>query len=329
MHRTLKTEGAIQMKKITAWLCLALMLAMLPLAALADRAYLIDSDSRRITEKELWEWDRESLSFMFNEIFARHGFTFDPGGKFYNWFNNQPWYQNITKVSDQTAYNRTTKLEWDNYHTIKKVIAEMEAVGHPYRKSGNSKLKSWTDFRPAGNWSLTGFEPVTLKSGQKLAVYSAPRADSWRGANGKAMVNTNGSVWAAGWDGNWLQVFYEVNNGGLRVGYVNGSNISGKVKAKDNAAFNQTLYFSREQAAITANCQLTDDPFRNQTIITTLPAGRAVTYLTTAINQNGSVWDYVETTVNGQTVRGYIPSGCLTLPTETLPDIDLSYYGDQ
>ncbi len=54
----------------------------------------------------------------------------------------------------------------------------MEAAGHPYRKSGKSKLKSWTDYRPAGSWSLTGFQPITLKSGQKLAVYSAPGADS-------------------------------------------------------------------------------------------------------------------------------------------------------
>ena len=92
------------MKKMIRFLCLALVLAMLPLAALADRAYLIDSDSRKLTEAEHWEWDRESLSFMFNEIFARHGFTFEPGGKFYNWFNSQPWYQSIPKVSDQTAY---------------------------------------------------------------------------------------------------------------------------------------------------------------------------------------------------------------------------------
>ena len=322
-------EGAIQMKQLVRFLCIALVLALLPLTALADRAYLIDSDSHRLTEAELWEWDRESLSFMFNEIFARHGFTFDPGGKFYNWFNNQPWYQATPKVSRQEAYNKTTNLEWDNYHTIKKVIQDMEAAGHPYRKSGKSKLKSWTDYQPAGSWSLTGFEPVTLKSGQKLAVYSAPGTDSWRGANGKAMVNTNGSVWAAGWDGNWLQVFYEVNNGGLRVGYVNGSAISGKVKGNGGVNFNQTLYFSRERAKITANCQLTDDPLKNQTTITTLSSGRFVTYLTTAINQNGRVWDYVETTVNGQTVRGYIPSGCLTLPTETLPDIDPSYYGDK
>ena len=316
------------MKKIVRFLCLALVLVMLPLTALADRAYLIDdSDSRRITEAELWLWDRESLSFMFNEIFARHGFTFEPGGKFYNWFNNQPWYKETTKVSRQEAYNKTTNLEWDNYHTIKKVIAEMEAVGHPYRKSGNSKLMSWTDFQPAGNCSLSGFEPVTIKGGQKLEVYSAPTTNSWRGANGKASVSTNGSVWAAGWEGNWLQVFYEVNNGGLRVGYVK---YTGKVKrVEDNTNLTEALFFSRAQAEITANCTLTDDPLKNQTAITTLPAGRTVTYLSTAINQNGRVWDYVETTVNGQTVRGYIPSGCLIVPNDLLPDLDEYYGGDK
>ena len=310
------------MKKLIA-IVLCLICLFTCVTALADRAYLMPSDSRKLTEKELWEWDRESLSFMFNEIFARHGFTFDAGGKFYNWFNNQPWYQAIPKVSDQEAYNKTTKLEWENYYTIKKVIAEMEAVNHPYRKPSGSSLKSWMDYQPAGKWSLTGFQAITLKSEQSLAVYSAPSASSWRGANGKASVSTNGTVWAAGWENGWLQVFYEVSKGGLRVGYVDGSKITGKV------SFNQALYFSYEQAEITANCSLTDDPLMNLTSITSLAAGRTVTYLTTVINQNGKAWDYVETTVNGQTVRGYIPSGCLTIPSDTLPDLDAYYNGDK
>ena len=310
------------MKKLTA-IVLSLVCLFTCVTALADRAYLMPSDSRKLTEAELWEWDRESLSFMFNEIFARHGFTFAAGGKFYNWFNNQPWYQAIPKVSDQEAYNKTTKLEWENYYTIKKVIAEMEAANHPYRKTSGSSLKSWMDYRPAGKWSLTGFQAIKLKSDQSLAVYSAPSASSWRGANGKASVSTNGAVWAAGWENGWLQVFYEVSKGGLRVGYVDGAKITGKVD------FNQALYFSREQAEITIHCSLTDDPLMNLTSITSLGAGRTVTYLTTVINQNGKAWDYVETTVNGQAVRGYIPSGCLTVPADTLPDLDTYYYGEK
>ncbi len=305
------------MKRVLKILCLVCVLALLPVASLADTQYLIDSDTRKITEEELWKWDRESLSFMFNEIFARHGFTFQPGGKFYNWFNNQPWYQNIEKVSNQTAYNRTTAKEWENYYTIKKVIGEMEAAKHPYRKtSATPELKSWTDFTPPGKWSLTGFQYITLKGNQRLDVYSAPSTASWRGANGKALVSTQGAVWAAGWENGWLQIFYEVSNGGVRVGYVDGSKITGKVD------FQQALIFSRTPVQLTAKCALTDDPLSGSSSIATLQQGASVTYLSTAVNQKGQVWDYIETTVSGKTVRGYIPSGCVNVPADELPNLD-------
>lgn len=304
------------MKKILTWLCVVCLLALVPLSGLADLQYFLESDTRRITESELWEWDRESLSFMFNEIFARHGFTFDVGGKFYNWFNSQPWYINTPKVDDQTAYNRTTNLEWDNYHTIKKVIAQMEAVGHPTRKPRGSSLKSWTDYAPPGNWSLSGFTYVSLKGQQNFAVYSAPSASSWRGANGKAQVSTNGAVWASGWENGWLQVFYETNNGAIRVGFVDGSKIKGGTGAIGY------LNFAYLSTRLTANATLTDDPIKQNTTIATLSSGTTVTYLSTAVNQYGQAWDYIETTVGGKTARGYIVSGCLDLPADSVPDSD-------
>ena len=300
-------------RKLALGICAVLLVAIMPFAALADLQYFLPSDSRVITEKELWEWDRESLSFMFNEIFARHGFTFDVGGKFYNWFNNQPWYVSTPKVSDQVAYSKTTNLEWDNYHTIKRVISQMEASGHPYRKSRGSSLRSWIDYVPPGNWSLSGFQYVNVQAGQNLPVYSAPSRSSWRGANGKASVSTNGAVWAAGWENGWLQVFYETNNGAIRVGYVEGMKLSGK------NPLNQYLSFSYTSCQVTSACKMTDDPIRQNTTITSLSAGKNVTYLTTAVNQYGQAWDYIETSVNGQTARGYIPSGCLNVPETAIP----------
>lgn len=304
------------MKRLALLVCAVCLAILLPICALADRIYFLNSDTQVITEEELWKWDRESLSFMFNEIFARHGFTFEPGGKFYNWFNSQPWYQSIPKVSDQTAYQNTTKLEWDNYHTIKKVIREMEASGHPYRKGANSTLLSWTDFQPPGQWSLTGFQLIQLKTGQNLPVYSAPSASSWRGGNGKASVSTSGAVWAAGMENGWLQIFYEITKGGLRVGYVNAASLNEKLTGIGG------LYFSYIPCQVTAACRLTDDPLQQVNTITSLRAGDQVTYLTTAINQRGQAWDYVETTVNGQTARGYVPSGSLDLPEDSLPDLE-------
>ena len=98
------------MKRIIAML---LCLMLLPVWALADDLYLIpDSDSRRLTENELWQWDRESLSFIFNEIFARHGFVFQPGGKYDIWFSSMPWYRpNANPDNQRYCYPKLSQLE--------------------------------------------------------------------------------------------------------------------------------------------------------------------------------------------------------------------------
>ena len=137
------------MKRIVSCLCVVCLLMLaLPMGALADHQYLLDSDTRKITEAELWDWDRESLSFMYNEIFARHGYPFQVGGKFYNWFNAQPWYQAVRKVTKEQAVAAASNLEWQNYKTIKSVISQMDAIGWPFRKPAGSSLKSWRDFTP-------------------------------------------------------------------------------------------------------------------------------------------------------------------------------------
>ena len=306
------------MKRMLCCVTIACLLALTaPLCALADHQYLLDSDTRLISESELWAWDRESLSFMFNEIFARHGYPFEAGGKFYNWFNAQPWYQAVRIVTKEQAVAKATDLEWKNYYTIKSVISQMDAVGWPYRAAAGSGLKSWRNLTPPdASLKLTGFTYLTLSANQKLDVYSAPSASSWRGANGKAMVNTNGAVWGAGWENGWLLVFYETNNGSVRVGYVNGAKISGRVSLNDQ------LYFDRSSCRLSASAALTDDPLRTMTTIANLRAGDTVTYLTTVTNQNGWSFDYIETTVSGKLARGFIPTGCLDVPYDTLEDWD-------
>ena len=62
---------------------------------------------------------------------------------------------------------------------------------------------------------------------------------------------------------------------------------------------------------MTSTVSLTDDPAKTGNPLTTLYAGTAVTYLSTMFNDTG--WDYVETTINGQTARGFIPCGYLEL----------------
>ena len=70
-------------------------------------------------------------------------------------------------------------------------------------------------------------------------------------------------------------------------------------------------------------CSLTDDPARSGTTITTLQPGAQVTYLTRFYNNNA--WDYVETTVNGKTVRGFILAGSLSVSYSADPLESISY----
>lgn len=307
------------MKNACRLLSLLLCLALLPLytapAARADTLYLIpDSDTRRLTEAELWQWDRESLSFIFNEIFARYGYVFNAGGKYDLWFRAMPWYTpNANADNQKYVYPKVSNLEWDNYHTIKKVAAEMDALKVDAHTPGK---KCYRNLTPPGNWTLTGFSILQIKTGQKLAVYSAPSSASWRGANGKALVSTNGAVWAAGWENGWLLVFYETNNGSIRVGYVDGGKISGKI---GNWA---PLVFAYSPATVAVSCALTDDPLKSNSVMARLSPGTSVTYLTTCVNQWGQMWDYVETRVGGKTARGFVPGGSLYYVPDALPDID-------
>lgn len=303
------------MKKWMRMICLALCLALLPAAALADRLYLMeDSNSRRLTEAELWEWDRESLSYMFNEIFARHGYVFQAGGQYDVWFRAMPWYTPNANPDNQTqVYPYISNLEWDNYNTIKKVISQMDAMNLP---AHDPAKRCYTEIKPPiSGIQLSSFSFVQLKGGQKLAVYSAPTTQAWRGANGKAAVDTNGAVWAAGWDNGWLLVFYETNNGAVRVGYVQGSAISGTVSNVTQ------LHFDLKAATVTAPCSMTDDPVLSNTTMRVLSTGTTVTYLSCMINQNGQLWDYVETQIDGKVARGFVMHGSLNIPQDVPADL--------
>ena len=119
------------------------------------------------------------------------------------------------------------------------------------------------------------------------------------------MVSTNGSVYVAGWESGWLLVMYQTNNNAVRVGYVR--DVKGKVNAPN-------LQFVYQSVAVSEAANLTDDPSTSYTTICQLRAGDMVTYLTGY--QNRQDWAYVQTTINGQTVRGFIPAYVLGVGAE-------------
>jgi hypothetical protein len=280
--------------RILALILALAMLPCLPLHALASNFYIIpDSNTRRLTEAELWEWQYDALGFIFNEIFARHGFVFDPDGRYYAHFNHQTWYH----ADPAFSYNSINNLEWDNYHLIKDVRAQMRAYGD-FNLSG----KSVPNIEPDLLNIPQGFEEYAVSPGQKLSVYAGPGTWYLRGANGKAMVNTNGSVYVYGWDSGWLLVLYRTNNGGSRIGYVDGAQLKGSVYA-------DPVNFSSQAATITRQCAITDDPVGTYAPLATLQIGDQVTFL--AWISNSSAWAYVEANTAAGPARGFIPANSL------------------
>ena len=284
-------------RKWMAALCALVLTLMIPMLSLADRMYLIpDSNTRRLSESELWQWDYESLGYILNEIFARHGYVFEAGGRYDAYFSSMPWYTpNADSDNSRACYPRMNEIEWYNERLVKEVRQDMRAMGTTNR--GGKSL--WSNYT-VGFDTLVNFSYCQLKSGQKLPVYSAPSSSSWRGANGKATMSTNGAVYAAGMEDGWLLVMYETNNGGVRVGYVDSRKIKGSVPASE------FLNFDYSEAEILEGCSMTDDPAARGTTMRYLSAGERVTFLTNMFNN--SSWAYIETTVDGKRARGFVPA---------------------
>lgn len=302
------------MKLIKRAFLMLICLLLLSSAALAEQMYLMpDSNTRKLTEAELWEWDRESLSYMFNEIMARHGFVFSAGSAYDKWFRQFPWYTPNENPDNQTmVYNVLSNLEWTNYETIKKVASEMDSAGAPSHDSTKKCYRDMvipTSFQPtvAESSILVGFNRYYLSGSQLLPVYAAPSAYAWRGAEGKAEVSTSGVIWAAGRQNGWLLICYETNDHNMRVGYIN------EAQAGAGASVVQLteMTFSYIPMALLQACPMTDDPMVANIPMTWLPQGTQVTFLTTFITQQGQSWDYIEITINGQQARGFVPHGAL------------------
>ena len=296
------------MKRI---LTLFLALLLLPAVALAERMYIFpESNARLLNWDEVAEWDYESLGYGFNEIFARHGYDFEPGGEYEYYFQTRPWYRaNGTYNNRRDCYRKLSTIEWQNESLIKEVRA--------YKKQYGDWGKSIWDNFSTGFDTLQGFEYIELRAGQKLVVYSAPSKSSWRAAEGKAQVSTNGAIYAAGWESGWLLVMYETNAGSVRVGYVRSGDIRGGVPIDLN------LTFAYAPATVTGRCVLTDDPARTSSTILTLQPGASVTWLTRFYNN--SAWDYVETSVGGKLVRGFIRTGSLDIQRSADPLESVEY----
>ena len=93
--------------------------------------YLVpDSDTRQMTESECWNWNYEALGYIYHEIFARHGYIFQPGGIYASYFTSQPWYHPIASQNNQDVINRLNATEWYNINLIFTVRSNMINQGY-------------------------------------------------------------------------------------------------------------------------------------------------------------------------------------------------------
>lgn len=292
------------MKRIRMLVALAATLLTLLTAVPASIAsglnnfYIIpDSDSRLLTEDELWDWQYEALGYIYNEIFARHGRPFESGGKYDQYFRSQAWY----RVNPDYRYGMLDSIERHNEQLAHQVMEDMRAQGtlNPFGKALPSSGTQTT--------TVLDFRACDFTPGQILEVYTGPGTGYYRSSNGKASVSTEESIWVAGRENGWLAISYETNNGSRRIGYINLSRL------KDNLSV-QSLSLFYSSALIQRGCSMTDEPDGSCAEIVWLGQNTKVTLLGPYVSRSGESWAYIEVS-GSQPIRGFVPANCISTGT--------------
>ncbi len=148
----------------------------------------------------------------------------------------------------------------------------------------------------------------------KLPVYSAPFESAWRGANGKACVNTNESFSLLGTvdGGAWGLVDYKVDSRSRRIGWIRMP--EGAARPSEYG----DMWLGRKLLRVTKSVTLTDDPAGNRKI-RTMEAGEQVIGMFTWEAKNML---YIETRHEGKTTWGLIPADAAEDITETLLSVE-------
>lgn len=151
---------------------------------------------------------------------------------------------------------------------------------------------------------------IDRQATETMAVYSAPSANAWRAAKGKASVSLKEAVLVLGVtdnaEGRWTCIEYHVSNRTARIGYVKGDLLPGC----DACAFNTLSLTTSEDT------YLTDDPDVSQYPQKEVPAGTALSVL--AVYNAG--YAYVESDIGGQPFRGFVPLRALQPGSEVIRD---------
>ena len=149
------------------------------------------------------------------------------------------------------------------------------------------------------------YEPqtITLRTNEKYDVFAAPGRDSYRAANGKAVMSTNDWVQIFGEENGWLLVQYDISSDRMRFGYIDASALP------KNADVPELIWFTLPEQTINVNTFVTDDPLMSCVSICQLNAGDKVRVLASFDN-----WYYIEMPNDyGQLLRGFVPMSCIDI----------------
>lgn len=146
-------------------------------------------------------------------------------------------------------------------------------------------------------------QTITLRTNEKYDVFAAPGRDSYRAANGKAVMSTNDWVQVFGEENGWLLVQYDISSDRMRFGYIDASALP------KNADVPELIWFTLPEQTINVNTFVTDDPLMSCVSICQLNAGDKVRVLASFDN-----WYYIEMTNDyGQLLRGFVPMSCIDI----------------
>lgn len=146
-------------------------------------------------------------------------------------------------------------------------------------------------------------ETITLRAGEKYDVFSAPGRDSYRAANGKAIMSTNDWVQIFGEENGWLLVQYDISRDRMRFGYIDASALP------KNTEVQSLTWYDLPEQTLKYGTSVTDDPLASSASICTLEQGCKVRVLSSFDN-----WYYIETTdAYGRLLRGFVPMSCIDL----------------
>lgn len=91
-----------------------------------ESKYLWPSDTVRLTDSDLDRLTKDQITFIKNEIYARHGYVFSKNMDMKEYFESRSWYradEDFTEMILDNDSSQLSSIEMDNINTIAKYLA--------------------------------------------------------------------------------------------------------------------------------------------------------------------------------------------------------------